>query len=358
MAEPAPGRRSDEAELREWHRQKRELFDQFGEQLAKLIKVALRQDAIQFQEVFSRTKGEKSFLDKAQRYDDPRSEINDLVGLRVITYFTGEIDRVERKLSGLFAVDPSLTKDKANDLGRDRLGYRARHFVCAIGPDRELLDDWKSFRDIRFEVQVTTVLGHAWAEFEHDRGYKSPGQLPPELERRLNLAAGLLEVADRELDWLAGEISNYTIEIAQEIGRGDEALSQIDLNAISLRELLLERLPLSVKSGALQTEYNNPEASDLAVSELRAFGVRTLDDVASLIPSSYDQRHAAILSGNTLLGVTRDLMMIADAPRYFEEAWRKSWHGWHPDSLVLLRKYGVDTAGLQKEHGLFIEDDG
>jgi hypothetical protein len=220
-----------------------------------------------------------------------------------------------------------------------------------------LLDDWKAFKGIRFEVQVTTVLGHAWAEFKHDRGYKYRGQLPPELERRLNLAAGLLEVADRELDWLAGEISRYATSVANEIGRGDEALGRIDLNAISLRELLLERLPLSIESGALLTQYQTPDSSELAVSELRAFGVRTLDEVASLIPRDYDPRHAVILSGNTLLGVTRDLMMIADAGRYFNEAWRKSWHGWLADSLVLLRKYGVDTARLQEQYGLFVEEE-
>ncbi len=242
---------TDEAELREWHRRNCQMFDAFGAQVAQVIKVALREVGIQFQDVFSRTKGEESFLEKAKHYDDPRAEVQDLVGLRVITYFSGEIDRVEQRLNALFAVDSSLTADKGSDLGPDRLGYRARHFVCRIGPDREQLADWKSFKGIRFEVQVTTVLGHAWSEFEHDRGYKYRGQLPPELERRLNLAAGLLEVADRELDALAKEISRYTAEVAETIGRRDGALAKIDLNAISLRELLLERLPASVASGAI-----------------------------------------------------------------------------------------------------------
>jgi putative GTP pyrophosphokinase len=354
-ATPSNQTRLDQAELQKWYLENRPIFDEFGLELQKLLKKALKQVGIQFQDVFTRTKGEKSFLDKAVRYPDPRSQIHDVVGLRVITYFNSEIDRVEERLNELFLVDSALRKDKAEDLGPDRLGYRARHLVCTIKPDREALDDWKTFKGIRFEVQVTTVLGHAWAEFEHDRGYKYHGQLPPELGRRLNLAAGLLEVADRELDWLAAEIATYATSVASEIGLG-RALGQIDLNAISLRELLVERLPLSVAAGVLETDYGTPDSAELAVSELRAFGVRTLAEVASLIPESYDQRQAAILSGNSLLGATRDFMMIEDAARYFNDAWRESWRAWSPDSVTLLRKFGVDTAGNQDEFDLFVEE--
>ena len=50
------------------------------------------------------------------------------------------------------------------------------------------------------QVQLRTVLQHAWAEFEHDIRYK--GNVPPEhaseFDRRFTLAAGLLELADRE----------------------------------------------------------------------------------------------------------------------------------------------------------------
>jgi hypothetical protein len=49
-------------------------------------------------------------------------------------------------------------------------------------------------------IQVRTVLQHAWAEFEHDIRYKGsiPAEHVPDLDRRFTLAAGLLELADRE----------------------------------------------------------------------------------------------------------------------------------------------------------------
>ncbi len=44
------------------------------------------------------------------------------------------------------------------------------------------------------------MLQHAWAEFEHDIRYKGtiPEEHAPDLDRRFTLAAGLLELADRE----------------------------------------------------------------------------------------------------------------------------------------------------------------
>ena len=50
------------------------------------------------------------------------------------------------------------------------------------------------------QVQLRTVLQHAWAEFEHDIRYKGevPAEHINEFDRRFTMAAGLLELADRE----------------------------------------------------------------------------------------------------------------------------------------------------------------
>ena len=68
-----------------------------------------------------------------------------------------------------------------------RFGYASRHLQVEID-GREV------------QVQLRTVLQHAWAEFEHDIRYK--GSVPPEhaseFDRRFTLAAGLLELADQE----------------------------------------------------------------------------------------------------------------------------------------------------------------
>ena len=67
-------------------------------------------------------------------------------------------------------------------------------------PARESQPAYEPLRGRRAQVQIRTVLQHAWAEFEHDIRYKGtiPEEHVPDFDRRFTLAAGLLELADRE----------------------------------------------------------------------------------------------------------------------------------------------------------------
>ena len=58
------------------------------------------------------------------------------------------------------------------------------------------------FDKMKCEIQVRTILQHAWAEIEHDIVYKSPGEIPFRVRRRFACLAGLLEIADREFESL------------------------------------------------------------------------------------------------------------------------------------------------------------
>ena len=70
-----------------------------------------------------------------------------------------------------------------------RWGYASRHLLVGVEGEQQPAS-----------IQVRTVLQHAWAEFEHDIRYKGsiPAEHAPDLDRRFTLAAGLLELADRE----------------------------------------------------------------------------------------------------------------------------------------------------------------
>ena len=82
------------------------------------------------------------------------------------------------------------------DMGQEtasegRFGYASRHLLIALDADEP---------SVVATVQIRTVLQHAWAEFEHDIRYKGtvPAEHAPDFDRRFTLAAGLLELADRE----------------------------------------------------------------------------------------------------------------------------------------------------------------
>lgn len=166
------------------------------EQYLKLVTSLLDEAGINYLSITARTKSVDSFAMKANRraadgtpmYTDPLVEITDQVGLRVITYLREDVDAV----ANLLAEEMRLLDDQ--DMGlqtarQGRWGYASRHLLFGVEGEQ-----------YPASIQVRTVLQHAWAEFEHDVRYKGsiPAEHVSELDRRFTLAAGLLELADRE----------------------------------------------------------------------------------------------------------------------------------------------------------------
>ena len=160
-----------------------------------LVTTLLDDAGINYLNVTARTKSVASFAEKADRsvdgrrlYTDPLSELTDQIGLRVITFLRDDVTTV----ANLLAEEMQLLDDR--DMGQEtaregRWGYASRHLVVAVEGEQQPAS-----------IQVRTVLQHAWAEFEHDIRYKGsiPEEDAPDLDRRFTLAAGLLELADRE----------------------------------------------------------------------------------------------------------------------------------------------------------------
>ncbi|MGD9513560.1 bifunctional ribonuclease/(p)ppGpp synthase [Mycolicibacterium sp.] len=161
-----------------------------------LVKGLLDEAGINYLSVTARTKTVESFAAKADRrsgdgkplYSEPLVEITDLIGLRVITYLREDVATV----ADLLAEEMRLLDDR--DMGQEtaregRWGYASRHLLFGVEGVQQPA-----------AIQVRTVLQHAWAEFEHEIRYKGsiPAAHAPDLDRRFTLAAGLLELADRE----------------------------------------------------------------------------------------------------------------------------------------------------------------
>lgn len=160
-----------------------------------LVTTLLDDAGINYLSVTARTKAVTSFAEKADRsvsgrrlYTNPLAQITDQIGLRVITYLRDDVAAV----ANLLGDEMQLLDDR--DMGQEtasegRWGYASRHLLVAVPGEQQPAS-----------IQVRTVLQHAWAEFEHEIRYK--GSIPegdaPDLDRRFTLAAGLLELADRE----------------------------------------------------------------------------------------------------------------------------------------------------------------
>lgn len=174
-----------------------------------LIQVLLEIEGIQSHSVTSRIKSKASVRQKLQRPDKKRelNDLTDILGVRIITYFQDEVDAVAKLIEREFIVDPENSVDKRSILDPDRFGYLSLHYVLQLNPERSKLPENRAYKDIRFELQIRSILQHAWAEIEHDTGYKSESGVPDAVRRRFSRLAGLLELADDEFLGIREELA-------------------------------------------------------------------------------------------------------------------------------------------------------
>jgi len=128
--------------------------------------------------------------------------ITDLAGVRVIAYFPSDVDKIVSLIENAFNIDASLSKDKRLCSDPAIFGYASVHFVVEFRPEMLELPEYALFDKMKCEIQVRTILQHAWAEIEHNIVYKSPVEIPFRVRRRFACLAGLLEIADREFESL------------------------------------------------------------------------------------------------------------------------------------------------------------
>ena len=99
------------------------------------------------------------------------------------------------------------------------------------------LPEYARYDGMRAEIQVRTVMQHAWAAVDHQLRYKNASQLPPELQRRLSKLSALLEVADEQFAALRSEADAMEATYVEEVQQGDFS-AEIDL--LSLPAFLQE----------------------------------------------------------------------------------------------------------------------
>jgi ppGpp synthetase/RelA/SpoT-type nucleotidyltranferase len=180
--------------------------------LERLIQVLLETKGVRVHSVTSRVKSKNSVIRKIERPDKERdiSSLTDLLGVRIVTYFRDEVDAAAKVIECEFQIDSRNSVDKSTVLDPDRFGYLSLHYVAQLNQKRSALPEYHSYKDIRFELQIRSILQHAWAEIEHDLGYKSEAAIPKAVRRRFSRLAGLLELADDEFLGIRGELAPLT----------------------------------------------------------------------------------------------------------------------------------------------------
>ena len=313
-----------EKECLDWYTKNRELYRACAGSVHRLLTTLLEQAGIPFHSIQYRVKDQKSFLDKCMkpRYKSPLEEITDVCGLRIITYTNKDVDDICKIIEKHFSIDPEKSINKADLLHANEVGYLSVHYIAKLNQPRVKLDEYKPYSNICFEIQVRTLLQHAWAEIEHDRSYKFSGELPQDIKRRFFLVAGTLELMDREFNLLAHEIDQYAATVHSEAKSGNLDFA---IDSTSLFEYLKVKL-----KDYPDVECTFCDGDKEIVQELNDCGFTTLASLdkimdETIIKAVLDASNSA--GGTNYIGFLRGMMMVTVPKLYFEKAWQHHWGG-------------------------------
>ncbi|RTQ33958.1 hypothetical protein EJP69_16505 [Variovorax gossypii] len=321
-------------ELAAWYRAAEPRFRALADNVAATINSLLKEQGVAYLTVSARVKTLESLLEKfsRKRYDS-FEDLTDFLGVRVIVYLDSEIPVVCRLLEKAFHAHPELGVDKSEELAVDQIGYRSVHYICDLGLKRLELPELAQYKGLKFEIQIRTVLQHAWAEIEHDRSYKFSGDLPQAIRRRLNLLAGTLELVDREFSTLAKDLDEHAKQKTTE-----EPLAIND--AEELNPEIVGRFLESMPFGKSIDPDKRGSSLVSAFDELVNFGVSSVGDLRKLLSPEFLLNINQTAPG-TKVGIVRRAMMFNDIDKYLAMSYKRSFGGLSKATQEILRKkYG------------------
>ena len=154
------------------------VFRELSTVVENILNSAIKENHFTPMQVSGRVKTRDSLSEKifrkAGKYKD-LNDITDILGFRVIFYYSDQVDTFSRVIEALFPIDEELSTDKRRLMPAMSFGYVSLHYICTL-PKGKGYPDYLC--GVPFEIQLRSVLQHTWAEIEHDLGYKTDFSLP------------------------------------------------------------------------------------------------------------------------------------------------------------------------------------
>ncbi|MDE6284640.1 MAG: hypothetical protein K2M17_02745, partial [Bacilli bacterium] len=287
-------------EIIKYYDDNRNKYEKFSDRLReKLINELGNIDGLKVTPIVqSRVKKRETFILKSLKkgYKNLAKEFTDFAALRIVTQDLEEVEKVCNYIKNSYKIDWKNSADKKDLLATDQVGYLSVHFIVSLDRDALKAGENKPYKGLKAEIQVRTLLQHAWAELTHDKIYKSTENTDDkDLIRRVNLMAGLLELADIQF-----------VSINEEIRKTQENLVDESINVTSLNLFMRENFKESLFLDIQQI-----------IKELYENGIDTITKLKGLLNKELLTRLHEIEEVRVYDGIIRNILIITDAEKYF-----------------------------------------
>ena len=193
------------------------------------------------------------------------------------------------------------------------------------------------------EVQVRTILQHAWAEIEHDIQYKTSITTPDTIRRKFMSLAGLLEIADREFQAIQDEDKELKQLARTSVEKG--VLDEVEITADALRSYLDRRVGPDGRSTDFSYDYT--------ARMLRRLGFTMFDQVEVCI-KDYDGDRLSRVRGRQRQGsITRfENMLFAGMGSVYVERWtdNEDWRDGLRGMLTRFEEDGIPVGNYDPQN--------
>ena len=260
--------------------------------VSDLITANLRSAHITPMQITHRVKTRESVAGKLVRKSEKYPTLDnmtDLIGFRIICYFSDQVDEIASFLRRLFVVDSKNSIDKRSAIPATAFGYISLHYICTLPRSGAYPED---LCNIPFEFQIKSVLQHTWAEISHDLGYKSEFGVPKKITREMSRVAGLLEIADDQFISIRDDIRKYGEEIERLLEQGK--LNEVLIDLVTLKQYLEHNENITSfsneliqMSGAKRRKFS-PESY---IEQLNFLGKKTIGDIELML---FENREKAL----------------------------------------------------------------
>ena len=284
-------------------------FEKLQSVVRELLEKMVPDNGIYVTAIESRVKSEASLAGKLERKGHKYnflSDITDILGARVVAFYTEEVDKIAVLVEKAFDVDWENSVDKRKMSELDKFGYMSLHYICKIPRELYFDPEFPQLNEFPFEIQMRTALQHVWAVLDHDTGYKSGVEVPKEHLRNINRLAGLLELADEQFSRIRNEITEYRRQVQALVASGN--FDEVKLDGDTFRSYLelnpFKKLINKIASVNQAEIYHDTMMPYLQV--LINMGMKTLGDVEKMHKTFFEAAYQLAL--HQLTGTDLDII--------------------------------------------------
>lgn len=297
--------------------EKKPLYDRLATNIKSALEQFLVEAEIDFVDVECRVKEFDSFIKKIERkgYAFPFDEIDDVCGIRIINYYSSDLDKVTEIIKREFDVIEVI--DKQDQLDESQFGYRSYHYIAKLKKAWVAAPNYRGLASLKFEIQARTILMHGWAAISHKLSYKHEDDVPKRFRRDLFRLSALIELADEQFERLRNERNEYKTELRSYSGDILDISKLKELNIDTLQALLNHYFPTRAKVDDLSSLLKEIKEAGVSIKLLNDKIIKTLPRLEEIEREQFSELERE-LSAWAQVGAVRMILDLT-VDRYYKK---------------------------------------